>query len=63
MSAPLITDIASAAIDPNNRSDEFFFPKIFPINDLFETEIKIGKFCFIDFRFFNIDRSLLSNLI
>ena len=28
------------------------------MNDLLETEIKIGKVCFIEFRFFSIDRSL-----
>ena len=40
MSAPFMTDIASAAIEPNNRSEGFSFPKRFPRKDLFETEIK-----------------------
>ena len=51
MSAPFMTDIASAAIEPNNRSEGFSFCKRLPRKDLFETEIKIGKFCFIEFKF------------
>src|SRR3970282_715347 len=58
ISAPLRTDTTSAARDPDNRSDTFSFPKSFPIKDLFETEIKIGYCCLIDFRFLIIDRSL-----
>ena len=57
ISAPFRTQIASVAIDPNNRSDGFSFPKSFPITDLFDTETKIGKFCLIKFRFFMICKS------
>jgi len=51
ISAPFRTDTTSAAIDPNNLSDGFSFPKSFPIKDLFETEIRIGYCCLIEFRF------------
>ena len=44
MLAPFKTHIASAVIDPNNRSEGFSFCKRLPIRDLFETEINIGYF-------------------
>ena len=58
ISAPFRTDTTSAAIDPYSRSFGFSFRKSFPIKDLFETEIKIGYFCFIDFKFCITWRSL-----
>ena len=42
ISAPLITEITSAAIDPNNRAEGSSFFYSFPINDLLEIEIRRG---------------------
>ena len=58
MSAPFNTEITSAAIEPNNRSEGFSFLINFPMNDLFETETKIGYCCLIDSKFNKIWRSL-----
>ena len=58
MLAPFKTHIASAVIDPNNRSEGFSFCKRLPIRDLFETEIKIGYFILRELRFLIIERSL-----
>jgi len=49
ISAPFNTEIASAAIEPNNRSDGLLFDIISPTKDLLDTETRIGNFCFIDF--------------
>lgn len=48
MSAPFRTEITSAATEPKIRSDGSGLLRIFPIKDLFETEIRIGKFNFMD---------------
>ena len=42
ISAPLITDMASAATDPNILSEGSSLPRSLPINDLLDTETKTG---------------------
>ena len=54
---PLIIDSISAIAVPVFRSVGFSFPSIFPIKDLFEMEIKIGKFVFRSFNFLIISMS------
>ena len=56
----LSSDITSATNEPKSRSDGFSFFRIFPMNDLFDTDTRIGLPDFIDFKFFKINKSLLS---
>jgi len=60
MSAPFKTHTASAANEPASRSDGFCFFRIFPINDLFDTDTRIGLFNFMDLKFSKINKSLLT---
>ena len=56
----MIIDNISAIAVPVFRSAGFSFPSNFPINDLFEIEIKMGKFVFRSFNFLIISTSRLA---
>ena len=60
MSAPFKTQTTSAANDPASLSDGSSFFKIFPMNDLFDTDMRSGVFDLIDLKFSKINKSLLT---
>jgi len=60
MSAPFKTQTASAANDPASLFDGLSFFKIFPMNDLFDTDMRSGVFNLIDLKFSKINKSLLT---
>ena len=60
MSAPFKTHTASAVNDPASLFDGFSFFKIFPMNDLFDTDMRSGVFNLIDLKFSKINKSLLT---
>ena len=60
MSAPFKTHTTSAVNDPASLFDGFSFFKIFPMNDLFDTDMRSGVFNLIDLKFSKINKSLLT---
>ena len=50
----------SAVNEPASMSNSFSFFRIFPINDLFDTEIRSGILNPMDLKFSRINRSLLA---
>jgi len=60
MSAPFKTHTTSAANDPASLSDGFSFFRIFPMNDLFDTDTRSGILNLMDLKFFKINKSLLT---
>jgi len=51
MSAPFKPQTVSAANDPASLFDGFSFFKIYPMNDLFDTDMRSGVFNLIDLKF------------
>ena len=58
MSAPFKTQTASAVNDPASLSNGFSFFKIFPMNDLFDTDTRSGILSLIALKFLRINKSL-----
>ena len=58
MSAPFKTQTASAINEPASISDALHVFKIFPMNDLLDTDTRSGRLNLIALKFFKINKSL-----